>query len=94
MKFINQVNKGSNSVCESDLKIIKNTMECFVFDVLGLENNNISSKNTKLNEAIELLIKLRNQARKQRNFDLSDEIRNRLEEIGITVKDDKSKTNF
>ena len=69
-------------------------MECFVFDILGLENNNISSKNTKLNEAIELLIKLRNQARKQKNFDLSDEIRNRLEEIGITVKDHKSKTNF
>ena len=94
VKFINQVNEGSNNVCESDLKIIKNTMECFVFDILGLENNNISSKNTKLNEAIELLIKLRNQARKQKNFDLSDEIRNRLEEIGITVKDHKSKTNF
>ena len=94
VKFINQVNEGSNNVCEPDLKIIKNTMESFVFDVLGLENNNISSKNTKLNEAIELLIKLRNQARKQKNFDLSDEIRNRLEEIGVTVKDDKSKTNF
>jgi cysteinyl-tRNA synthetase len=43
VKFINQVNEGSNNVCESDLKIIKNVMEYFIFDVLGLENNNNAS---------------------------------------------------
>ena len=42
---------------------------------------------------IELLLKLRNDARKEKNFKLSDEIRDSLKELGIEIKDNKDGTS-
>lgn len=43
-------------------------------------------------QLMQLLIDLRNEARKGKNFALSDQIRNRLTEIGITLEDRKEGT--
>lgn len=43
-------------------------------------------------ELIELLIRLRNDARKEKNFVLSDKIRDGLKELGIELKDSKEGT--
>ena len=41
-----------------------------------------------------VLIDLRNQARKAKNFELSDQIRDRLLEQGIELKDGKEGTTY
>ena len=41
---------------------------------------------------IELLIKLRSEARSEKNFKLSDEIRNELKALGVEIKDNKDGT--
>jgi cysteinyl-tRNA synthetase len=46
------------------------------------------------NELIELLIRLRNDARKEKNFALSDKIRDSLKELGIELKDSKNVTTY
>ena len=67
----------------------------FVFDVLGLQEvSDVGSHDEKLSETIALLISLRNQARTQKNFALSDQIRDQLVEIGIHLKDGKDGTTF
>ncbi|NUN10247.1 MAG: cysteine--tRNA ligase [Ignavibacteriaceae bacterium] len=43
---------------------------------------------------IELLIQLRLEARKEKNFALSDKIRDRLKEIGVILEDGKDKTSY
>jgi cysteinyl-tRNA synthetase len=43
---------------------------------------------------MELLIDLRSDARSRKDFALSDQIRDRLEEAGIRLKDDKSGKTF
>lgn len=45
-------------------------------------------------ELIELLIRLRNDARKEKNFALSDKIRDGLNELGIELKDSKDGTTY
>lgn len=45
-------------------------------------------------ELIELLIRLRNDARKEKNFVLSDKIRDGLKELGIELKDSKEGTTY
>jgi cysteinyl-tRNA synthetase len=69
-------------------------MNEFVFDVLGLKNKNSNDQNQKLGETVELLIKMRNEARANKNFALSDKIRDELIEIGIQLKDGKDGTTF
>jgi cysteinyl-tRNA synthetase len=49
---------------------------------------------TQLSGLIELLIELRGEARKARNFTLSDEIRARIEALGVTLEDTKAGTKW
>ena len=55
-------------------------------------NNQVHKE--KLEESIKLLIKIRKEARANKDFKLSDKIRNELEQIGIQLKDLKEGTNF
>ncbi|MGE5806232.1 MAG: cysteine--tRNA ligase [Ignavibacteria bacterium] len=46
------------------------------------------------NNLIELLIRLRNEAKKEKNFRLSDQIRDELNKLGIQLQDSKDRTIF
>ena len=94
VKYINQIKDGSNSIDAENLKTLKATLNGFVFEVLGLQENTNSNSDKKLNEIIEILIALRKQARDQKNFGLSDQIRDQLAEIDIQLKDGKDGTTF
>ena len=94
VKYINQIKDGSNSIDTENLKTLKATLNGFVFEVLGLQENTNSNSDKKLNEIIEILIALRKQARDQKNFGLSDQIRDQLAEIDIQLKDGKDGTTF
>ena len=96
VKFINQVKDGSSTVSKKDLEIVMNTVKIFVFEILGLQNVNEAENQykEKLEETLELLIKMRSDARDNKDFELSDKIRIELDEIGIQLKDSKGGTTF
>ena len=66
-----------------------------MFDVLGIkkEKNN-SDSSGKLESVITMLIGMRNEARSNKDFAMSDLIRDRLLELGIQLKDGKDITTF
>ena len=94
VKYINQIKDNKASITNSNLSILKETMQQFVFDILGLENIATNDQNHKLGATIELLINMRNEARAQKDFALSDKIRDELIGIGIQLKDGKDGTTF
>jgi len=96
VKFINQLKDGSSTVSKKDLEIIIETVNVFVFEILGLQNVNETENQykEKLEETLELLIKMRSDARANKDFELSDKIRIELDEIGIQLKDSKGGTTF
>ncbi|WP_043931599.1 cysteine--tRNA ligase [Bacillus sp. EB01] len=61
-----------------------------LFEVLGLK---IATEEL-LDEEVELLIEKRNQARKERNFQLSDEIRDQLKAMNIILEDTPQGTRW
>ena len=74
------------------LKTIK-----YLGKIIGVFSNGIAStlkKEEKLfnEEEINLLIKKRNEARKNKDFDLADNIRKELIEMGIEIKDQSNET--
>ena len=96
VKFINQLKDGSSTVSKKDLEIIIETVNVFVFEILGLQNVNEAENQykEKLEETLELLIKMRSDARANKDFELSDKIRIELDKIGIQLKDSKEGTTF
>ncbi|CAI8392690.1 MAG: Cysteine--tRNA ligase [Formosa sp. Hel3_A1_48] len=94
VKYINQIKDGTNNIDAEDLETFQQTLDAFVFDILGLKNISTDSSSDKLSDTVQLLISMRNEARTQKNFALSDQIRDQLAEIGIQLKDGKDGTTF
>ncbi len=96
VKLINQIKEGKTKISGSHLKIFKHTIHTFVFEVLGLTEatSNASAGTEKLEGAIELLIRLRTEARVNKDFATSDRIRDQLAALGIQLKDGKEGTTF
>ncbi|MFK7781998.1 cysteine--tRNA ligase [Psychroserpens sp.] len=94
-KIINQIKDNKASLISEDLEILKQTMNAFTFDVLGLMNSTSAENGTdKLSGAVELLIQLRQDARANKDFALSDKIRDELAAKGIQLNDGKDGTTF
>lgn len=92
---VNAIKEGSKTITTEDLKTLKDVFNIFVFDILGLKNNQESGAGTeKLSGAVELLIKLRQEARANKDFALSDKIRDELAAVGITLNDSREGTTF
>lgn len=95
IRFINVVNDGKERLNADDLKMLSDTLHTFIFDVLGIKNERNSSNNAdKLEGVVEMLITMRKEARANKNFQLSDEIRDNLLALGIQLKDGKEGTSF
>ena len=93
VKFIFALKDEKETISAKDLEDLKSTLNAFVFDVLGLQNIE-ENNNEKLDQTLQVLIELRNQARKSKNFDLSDQIRDKLLAEGIELKDGREGTTY
>ncbi|MFC2109991.1 cysteine--tRNA ligase [Bacteroidota bacterium] len=94
VKYINLINDNKETVNKEDLDLFSELFNAFVFDVLGLEDESSQDNSGKLSGTIELLIKLRKEARDNKNWALSDQIRDELAGLGIQLKDGKEGTTF
>jgi cysteinyl-tRNA synthetase len=95
VKRINLIKEGKDTITEKDKELFIETMHGFVFDILGLENQNNAILNSdKLGSVVGLLIQLRNEARANKDFSTSDKIRDQLAEMGIQLNDGKDGTTF
>ena len=93
-KILDKERNDSSFLLFEALELSYKNLKTKIEDVLGVllmdekkENKDDLSKNL-----IELLIKIRTEARKEKNFSLSDEIRDELKKIGVEIKDNKDGT--
>ena len=62
---------------------------------MGLEKQNLAyNENSKINDVLDVLLELRNDARKSKNYELSDRIRDLLKNKGIKINDSDDKSSF
>lgn len=95
VRYINLLKEAKETLTAEDLKTLEKTMNAFVFDVLGLADKNIPNDQTeKLEGIVNMLITMRNEARANKDFALSDQIRDQLITLGIQLKDGKDGTTF
>ena len=95
VRFINLLKDNSATLNAEDLKNFTKTMNAFVFDVLGLKDEKeIGNNNDKLEGVVQMLINMRMEARANKDFAMSDQIRDQLIALGIQLKDGKEGTTF
>jgi cysteinyl-tRNA synthetase (EC 6.1.1.16) len=91
VRVINSIYDGKAKVTEEGLAGLKIFMKEFVEDILGLRNDQISASDD-IDDVMNLVIKLRNEAKANKDFVTSDRIRDELNSIGIQLKDSKEGT--
>ena len=90
LKTINAIDAGTENIDEKNLEILKDIYNTFLFDILGLKNDNqVTGNNEILKDVVDMVLNLRLQAKANKDYATSDYIRNELTKIGITVKDKK-----
>ena len=96
VNFIQRVENKQASCTDSDRKLLQKTLHDFMFEILGLvdEYRKPTGDSEMLAGTVDLLIDIRNDARKERNFETSDKIRDALDTLGIQLNDGKDGTGF
>jgi len=90
VKMINSIYAGTETISTDDLTYMKNLYKDIVFDILGLKHETSDFGNNEiLTDVMDLLLNIRTEAKQHKDFKTSDKIRDKLNEIGITVKDTK-----
>jgi len=95
VRFVNLLNDKRETLNIEDLVLLKDTLETFTFDVLGIRNEKTTNDSSEqLEGVVAMLIQMREDARANKNWALSDEIRDKLIALGIQLKDGKEGTSF
>jgi cysteinyl-tRNA synthetase len=82
-----------SSLTEETLSRLKLEFPKILEDILGLKLSS-EAKSDHLDGVLELMIRMRNQARADRNFALADQIRDQLKDAGVELKDGKNGTEY
>lgn len=79
-------------ISEEDLKELSETMSLFAFDILGLVNErgaNNDAREAAYGKVVDMVLDLRAKAKANKDWAVSDQIRDALAEAGFQVKDTK-----
>lgn len=86
----NPVNKDGAEVVKETVDYIINVME----EALGVKLKLEAAVENLTSELVEFILELRREARAEKNWAMSDKIRDRLAEMGIKIKDGKDRTTW
>ena len=91
VRIINQLVEGQQRITAADLEKLREIVRRYVFDILGLRDEKAASAGGKdlVTPLVNMLLDLRQTAKTEKNWALSDKIRDELTAIGIRVKDRK-----
>jgi cysteinyl-tRNA synthetase len=91
VKMINSITDQKATITIADRDTLKNIFETFIYTIFGLkaEKQEETGNSEVLNEVVSLLMKLRADAKANKDWVTSDKIRNELTAIGFDIKDTK-----
>ena len=94
VRIINSVKDGKESLNAADLEQLKTIFNTFITDILGFISHKESNTNDLTNEVMELVLQLRGNAKKSKDFDTADLIRDELDKVGIQIKDGRDGSSW
>ncbi len=91
VRMINLVKDGKETITATDLELLKETFNAFVFDILGLKNEEQASSGSDelINGLMQTILDIRASAKLNKDWGTADKIRNDLQKLNIEVKDTK-----
>ena len=90
LKAINSVHDGKATISAADLEELQSVFKLMVEDLLGLKvEATATGTNEAYKKAIDMLLEMRLEAKRNKDWATSDKIRNELTALGFEIKDTK-----
>ena len=87
-RIIENVKKEKNMMSKESISVLKSHLKVFLIDILGFSIDiNDDKKIGNSDELINAMIEIRDFSRKNKNYEISDFIRNKLNSFGINLND-------
>jgi cysteinyl-tRNA synthetase len=86
--------KTANSISVDSYNMMQKLFPEYLFDVLGLKDENAGGDDDTVDKLMQLIIDIRKGAREQKDFATSDKIRDALKDANIVLKDSKEGTTY
>ena len=86
--------KKINNISDSTFNLLQTTYNNYLFNVLGLMNEEENTNTETLDKVMQLVIDIRKQSRENKDWTTSDKIRDALKEANINIKDGKDGTTY
>lgn len=94
VRMINSVNDGKETLTADDIAALQSLMKTFVHDILGLKDDMMEGAGEITDGLMQLIIKMRADARAKKDFATSDLVRDELARLHIVLKDGKEGTGW
>ena len=89
-KAINSISDGKATISAEDLEELKSVFKLYIEDIFGLKaDSNSEAGSDAYKKAIDLLLNIRLEAKRNKDWSTSDKIRNELTALGFSIKDTK-----
>ena len=91
VKHINLIKDGKESLTEADLNELKKLYNDLCFEILGLKDESTQNDNSEkvIGNLVDMIQQLRKTAKQEKNYALSDKLRDDLNKAGVKIKDTK-----
>ena len=95
--IVNRINDGSLKASQNDIDGLRRLFNTFLVDILGIKVDSAAGETADggasmkpFEQAVDLLLEMRSEAKARKDWTTSDLIRDRLAAIGFDVKDTKN----
>ena len=91
-RAINTVFDGKGTISEADLEELRAVWKTYAMDILGLQLDGAQDAGAGMDAykgAVDMLLNMRLEAKRNKDWATSDKIRNELTALGFTIKDTK-----
>ena len=90
LRIINLAHDGKETLSQADLDELKSVFKLYIEDILGLQSTETATQGIEAyRKAVDLLLNIRLEAKKNKDWATSDKIRNELTSYGFEIKDTK-----
>jgi len=89
VRIINSVADKKETISTTELELLKTIFDTFLFDILGLKDEKSNDQGELLDGIMQLVLAIRQKSRETKDWGTSDQIREALQKLHITVKDGK-----
>ena len=94
VRITNSVNTGEVTISKDDLALLNMMFEDYAVTILGFQPQSSQTGQGLVDPLMELILDIREDARANKNFDISDKIRDALKDMKINTKDEKDGTSW